>query len=91
MLAAHLSADIANGTEAVELAEKACRIHNLFLSGLWQPLTPKQADRYDDAVKAAEKAQNLAKLRGMEEVAERNQRMMELYRLRKPWREENVQ
>ena len=89
MLATHPSAEIRNGPEAVELAERACKITNDKLPFLIGTLAAAYAEagRFDEATRAAEKAQKLAQSLGMADLAERNVRMLELYRAGKPYRE----
>ena len=89
MLATHQSPEIRNGAEAVGLAERACSISKervpFFIGTLAAAYA--EAGRFDEATKTAEKAHKLAQSLGMTEVAERNLRMLELYRSGKPYRE----
>ena len=87
--AAHPDAKYRNGAAAVELAERACR-----LTGQQEPLfigtlaaAYAEAGRFADAVKAAEKARDLAMTVGQKELAEKNRQLLELYRLGKPFHE----
>jgi hypothetical protein len=46
-----------------------------------------EAGKFDDAVKTAEKARDLAREQGAEDVAKRNEELLGLYRDGKPVRE----
>src|SRR5438094_31690 len=91
LLATDPSAEIRNGPEAVGLAERACSISKervpFFIGTLAAAYA--EAGRFEEATKTAEKAHKLAQALGMTEVAERNLRMLELYRAGKPYREGN--
>jgi tetratricopeptide (TPR) repeat protein len=90
-LASHPDPKIRNGKEAVELAEKACQ-----LTGNQQPLflgtlaaAYAEAGRFNEAVAAAERARDLARTNGWEQIAQRNEQLLELYRASKPYHESN--
>jgi protein O-mannosyl-transferase len=89
ILAANPEASLRNGTEAVQLAERACK-----LTGYKEPLMVgtlaaayAEAGRFEDAVKTAEKARDLAAAAGLKAVAEKNSQLLELYRAAKPYRD----
>src|ERR1019366_4434369 len=82
MLASHPDPTIRNGKEAVELAERACRLTDngqpFFLGTLAAAYA--EAGRFNDAITTAEKARDLAKQLGWNGVAERNDYLLDLYR-----------
>jgi len=90
MLATHPSADFRNGTEAVQLAERACQITSYQAPLLVGTLAAAcaEAGRFDDAVKFAQKAHDLALVSDQKELAAKNQELQLLYRTQKPYREE---
>jgi Flp pilus assembly protein TadD len=89
MLASHPDPQIRNGKEAVELAERACRLTNneqpFYLGTLAAAYA--EAGRFNDAIATAEKARDLARKAGLEKVAERNEQLLELYRAGQPYHE----
>jgi Flp pilus assembly protein TadD len=89
MLASHPDPQIRNGREAVELAERACRLTNnerpFYLGTLAAAYA--EAGRFNDAIATAEKARDLARKAGLEKVAERNEQLLELYRAGQPCHE----
>ena len=89
MLAAHPDPQIRNGKEAVELAERACRLTNneqpFYLGTLAAAYA--EAGRFNDAIATAEKTRDLARKAGLEKVAERNEQLLELYRAGQPYHE----
>jgi tetratricopeptide (TPR) repeat protein len=89
MLAVHPDPQIRNGKEAVELAERACRLTNdeqpFYLGTLAAAYA--EAGRFSDAIATAEKARDLARKAGLEKVAERNEQLLELYRVGQPYHE----
>ncbi len=90
ILAANPNPQLRNGAEAVQLAEQACALtHNN------QPVKVgtlaaayAEAGRFDDAVNTAQKAHDLAVAQGKTDVAARNLELLQLYRARRPYREE---
>jgi protein O-mannosyl-transferase len=77
-----------NGTEAVRLAEEACR-----LSGGKAPrfqgtldAAYAEAGRFDEAVAAASKTREMALAAGQPEIAQAAEQRRELYRAHKPYR-----
>ena len=87
--AAHADPKYRNGTAAVELAERACRLTDqqepLFIGTLAAAYA--EAGRFPDAVRAAEKAESLALGVGQKELAEKNRQLSELYRAGRPFHE----
>jgi tetratricopeptide (TPR) repeat protein len=79
-----------NGAEAVTLAERACRLTKFSQAQLVGTLAAAYAEagRFDDAVKTATKAKELATATGQEVLAEKNRQLLELYRTGKPYHEE---
>ena len=84
LLAANPDPQVRNGHEAVNLAERACK-----LTEYKQPImigtlaaAYAEAGRFPEAVITAEKAETLAKQSNQMEVAARNRSLLELYRSR---------
>jgi tetratricopeptide (TPR) repeat protein len=87
--AAHSQAQFRNGAEAVRLAERACRV-----TGYQQPMLVgtlaaayAEAGRFDEATAMAEKARALALAAGQNELAEKDQQLVELFKAHQPCRE----
>jgi hypothetical protein len=78
-----------NGSEAVTLAERACRLTNFknaqFIGTLAAAYA--EANRFDDAVKNAELARQIALAEKDKGLAERNSHLLVEYRAGKPHRE----
>ncbi|MCX6922235.1 MAG: tetratricopeptide repeat protein [Verrucomicrobia bacterium] len=89
ILAANASGGVRNGPEAVSLAERACQLTQFKEPMLIGTLAAAyaQAGRFEDAVKTAEKAKDLATATGQKELAERNRQLIELYRTGTPYHE----
>jgi len=89
ILATDPESAIRNGEEAVHLAERACQLDGykkaVFVGTLAAAYA--EAGRFDDAVKAAEKAHDLATAAGEKEVAERNEQLLEVYKEGKAYHE----
>jgi tetratricopeptide (TPR) repeat protein len=79
-----------NGMEAVKLAERLCRVTGFHEAQSIGTLAAAYAEagRFEDAIKAAEKAKSLAVATGQKELAERNDQLLQLYREGKPYHEE---
>jgi len=78
-----------NGPEAVECAERACK-----LTGFKEPIflgtlaaAYAEAGRFKEAVTTAEQARDLANASNLKEVVRRNELLLELYRSGKPFRD----
>lgn len=89
LLAANADPQVRNGKEAVDLAERACK-----LTEYKQPLmigtlaaAYAEAGRFSDAVATAEKARRLAEQSGQTALAARNRELVELYRSGQPVRD----
>jgi Flp pilus assembly protein TadD len=82
-----------NGEQAVQLAERACRITGYDEALLLGTLAAAYAEagRFEDAVKTAEKAAALADKDGQTELAKKNRELMELYRTGKAYHEKDTQ
>jgi Flp pilus assembly protein TadD len=89
MLATHPDPQVRNGSEAIELAGRACRLTNneqpYYLGTLAAAYA--EAGRFSDAIATAEKARDLARKAGLENVARRNEQLLELYRAGRPYHE----
>ena len=78
-----------NGTEAVPLAEEACRLTNYRIPRFIGTLAAAYAEdgRFDDAVAAAQQAISLAEAQGNDALAAKNQELLDLYQARKAYHE----
>ena len=89
LLAASPADNLRDGAEAVRLAERACALSEqrepVFLGTLAAAYA--EAGRFEDAIKAAEKARDTATAAGLKDVAERNSQLLSLYRAGKPVRD----
>lgn len=78
-----------NGSEAVVLAEKACRLTAFqdaqFIGTLAAAYA--EAGRFEEAVATGEKAEQVALAAGQRSLAQRNRELVKNYRARVPWRE----
>jgi tetratricopeptide (TPR) repeat protein len=78
-----------NGAEAVRLAEHACELTHydrpLFIGTLAAAYA--EAGRFPEAVAASEKAHNLALALGRQELALKNQELLQLFKNHQPYRE----
>lgn len=90
ILASDPNAELRNGAEAVQLAQRACE-----LTGNKEPMligtlaaAHAEAGQFSDAVAAAERARQLASTAGLKEVAEKNEQLLELYRAGKPYHQQ---
>lgn len=90
LLATDPDAQIRNGPRAVELAERACQLTEWKAAFLMGTLAAAYAEagRFTDAVAMAERARDLARADKLEEVANKNGELLELYRAGRPFREE---
>lgn len=89
LLATAPDASLRNGTEAVRLAEQACRLTEFKQARIVGALAAAYAEagRFEDAVKAAEQASKLAEASGDAQFAGINRQLLDLYRERKPYHE----
>jgi Flp pilus assembly protein TadD len=82
-------ATLRDGAQAVRLAEKACELTQNKQPMLLGTLAAAYAEagRFTDAINTGEKARDLAAELGQKEVAEKNRKLIELYRSGKPFHE----
>jgi len=89
ILASASRTELRNGAEAVQVAERACDLTQhrapLFMGTLAAAYA--EAGRFPEAVATAEEAEQLATDVGLAAVAEKNRKLLELYRTGKPYRE----
>jgi tetratricopeptide (TPR) repeat protein len=90
LLATHPQSEIRGGTEAVQLARRACELTQRKQPFLLGTLAAAYAEagQFDQAVAAAQEAVTLAGTLGQTNLVERNQQLLELYRARRPYREQ---
>jgi tetratricopeptide (TPR) repeat protein len=90
ILAAAPDPSLRNGTNAVSLAERACRITGnrqpLFIGTLADAYA--EAGRFDEAVATAQRAHDVALAQTNDPVAARNLQLMELYKAHRAYHEE---
>jgi tetratricopeptide (TPR) repeat protein len=89
LLAANHDSAVRNGSEAVNLAERACKLSDYKTPVLVGTLAAAYAEagRFGDAVTTAEKARELALAAGQKETADRNGELLELYRAGRAYHE----
>lgn len=89
LLATHPSPEIRNGVLAVELAERACDAtkHQVPLLIGTLAAAYAEAGRFEEAVRTAEKARELAASQKQDAVVKKNDELIKLYTARKPYRE----
>jgi tetratricopeptide (TPR) repeat protein len=89
LFATDADSKIRNGMRAVRLAERACELtaqKQAFLIGTLAAAYA-EAGRFDEAAAAAQRAIELARTTGQNELATRNSELLELYRARQPYHE----
>jgi tetratricopeptide (TPR) repeat protein len=89
LLATCPDAHIRDGVQAVKYAERACELTHYGAAPIVGTLAAAYAEagRYDDAIAAAQKACALATAAGEQELLEKNQKLLVLYRARQPYHE----
>ena len=89
ILAANPDATLRNGTEAVALAERACKLTDYKEPLLVGTLAAAYAEagRFAEAVNFAEKARTLALAAGQKEVAQKNRELLKLYQTGRAYHE----
>jgi tetratricopeptide (TPR) repeat protein len=89
LLAANRDAAIRNGAEAVNLAERACKLSDYKMPVFIGTLAAAYAEagRFGDAVSTAEKARDLALAVGEKGTADKNSELLELYRAGRAYHE----
>jgi len=87
ILASASNENIRNGTEAVELARRACDLTQRREPVLLGTLAAAYAaaGRFQEAVETAEQARDKAIAAGQNEIAEKNRQLLEFYRAGKPY------
>jgi Flp pilus assembly protein TadD len=78
-----------NGAEAVTLAERACHVSDFEEAQFIGTLAAAYAEagRFENAIRAGEKAKAMAAAAGQKELVEKNRQLLELYRAGKPYRD----
>ncbi|MCK4851207.1 MAG: tetratricopeptide repeat protein, partial [Phycisphaerae bacterium] len=89
ILATHKDAKIRNGAQAVRLAERACQLESYKRVSSVDTLAAAYAEvgQFDQAVKTAEKAMQLARAAKSEKLAKDIRNRLELYKAKRPHRE----
>jgi tetratricopeptide (TPR) repeat protein len=87
--AANPQSELRNGQEAVRLAEHACEVTKFKEPLLVGTLAAAYAEagRFEEAAATAQKARALALTAGQQELADKNQKLSELFGARQPYRE----
>ena len=87
--AAHSSAGFRDGAEAVRLGERACKITQFKEPVMIGTLAAAYAEagRFDEAVATARKARELALAAGRQGLADENQKLIQLFSARQPYRD----
>ena len=90
LLAVDPSDRVRSGPEAVKLAERACQLTQFRDPPLLGTLAAAYAEagRFEDAIRTAGKARDLARAAGNRQLAERNEQLLEMYRAGKPFHED---
>jgi tetratricopeptide (TPR) repeat protein len=87
--ATHSDPSVRSGSEAVELAQRACKLTNftepMFLGTLAAAYA--ESGQFAEAISTAEKARTLALSKGQKQVADKNTVLLELYRAGKAYHE----
>jgi Tfp pilus assembly protein PilF len=89
ILATSSKAEFRDGTQAVQLAERASELTHYGQPAFIGTLAAAYAEagRFPEAVTTAEKAEQLATAAGLTAVAAKNRQLLELYRAGKPYHE----
>src|SRR5258706_4320041 len=90
MLATDAEATLRNAPEAVQMAEKACRLTGRKTAHYVGTLAAAYAEagRFDDAVATGAEAVALAEAAGQPDLANANRQFLELYQARQPYHQE---
>ncbi|HSY74127.1 MAG TPA: tetratricopeptide repeat protein [Dongiaceae bacterium] len=88
-LATNEKPEIRNGARAVQLAQRACELTHYQKTIYIGTLAAAYAEavKFDDAIATAQKACDLAAKNGEEDLLQRNQELLQLYRAHKPFHE----
>ena len=89
LLAACPDARVRDGVQAVKYAEHACELTHYGVTIIVGTLAAAYAEagRYDDAMATAQKACTLAEKSGEQDLLEKNQKLLALYRAHQPYHE----
>jgi Tfp pilus assembly protein PilF len=89
LLATSPDARVRDGVQAVKYAGRACELTHYGVTTLVGTLAAAYAEagRYDDAIVTAQKACALAEKSGEQDLLEKNQKLLELYRAHQPYHE----
>jgi hypothetical protein len=89
VLATSPKAELRDGTQAVQLAERACELTHYGQPAFLGTLAAAYAEcgRFPEAVTTAERAEQLATTAGLKKLAGKNRQLLELYRAGKPYHE----
>jgi tetratricopeptide (TPR) repeat protein len=89
LLATSPDAHIRDGAQAVRYAERACELTHYGMTPVVGTLAAAYAEagRFDDAIEAAEKACAMASKSGEQDLLEKNQKLLALYRAHQPYHE----
>jgi Flp pilus assembly protein TadD len=89
ILAVNSNSALRNGAEAARLARRACELTRYQRPTLVGTLAAAYAEagQFDEAVAAAQKARDLASASNEQELADRNQKLLELYRSHQAYHE----
>jgi len=89
LLATHPRAEFRDGSEAVQLAERACQLTQYRRAILVGTLAAAYAEtgRFNEASSTAQKAHDIALENGDKELAAKNLKLLEHYRANQPYRE----
>ena len=90
LLATYPDAHIRNGAEAVGYSRRACELTHYGVLPLLTTLAAAYAEagRFDDAIAAAEQACALARAAGKQDMLEKNQKLLGLYRAHQPFHDD---
>ena len=88
ILATHPDAELRDGSQAVRLAERACHLTQYKSPAMLDTLAATYAEtgRFDQAVKTAQKAMQIARAAKSEKLAEDIQSRLNLYKAKRPFR-----
>ena len=89
LLATCPDAHVRDGVQAVKYGERACELTHYGVTVLVGTLAAAYAEagRFDDAMATAQKACALASAAGEQDLLEKNQKLLELYRAHQPYHE----
>lgn len=89
ILATSAHVELRDGAKAVELATRACALTQNTQPMMIGTLAAAYAEtgRFEEAIATAQKAHDLALTQGEKSVAEKNLKLLEIYRSHQPWHE----